>query len=124
MSTGNEWLSSLQVGDEVILARGEMVNWLRARVSRLTKTIVEVGSYGEQFRREDGQARGRKWDRTHLRQATPEALAEMESAISEAGRRGAALNIIRSAVWRRFPTDTLEAVARLLAPTNESESEG
>lgn len=109
--SNTDWLKELKAGDKVIVSNryGSTV----MDVEKVTATQIVVKD-GRRWRK-DGRLVGRgTWDTDSLKEATPEAVAVVESYL----RREKLIGIMETRDWRKIPLDKLERIAAIL---NESD---
>lgn len=109
----SDFRDTLKPGDKVITDTG----YVRSveTVEKITKHhIILAGSESKWHRRRMGRVGSGTWDRDQLREATPQALAELREQI----RRGRLVRRIEEIKWSSLPTATLTAVVDLVAPSS------
>ena|SRR5579864_1931692 len=111
-----EWLDNLKVGDKVIEDLhfdGKCVS----TVLRFTKTMIVVKNpkgYESRYKK-DGFSSGassRSWTSHMLREATPEALVQLE----EERYRKVFQNKLSSLLWADVPLDKIKQIRELIDP--------
>jgi hypothetical protein len=105
-----DWLSSLKVGDSVVVERGYVYTALSLEtVTHATATQVHVGRL--KFRRADGRSiGGGTYDRIAITQPTPERL--------NAIRRMEAIDALSNVRWEAFGDDDLFAAFDVIVNRN------
>jgi hypothetical protein len=116
-----DWLQNLKVGDKVIEDKGVFGNNRIATVKRLTNTQVVVSAgtnllgqeYEVKYRKDYGTFVGAdKYAHGILREATPEAVAE----IKESQYRTTFQNKLRELSWSNVPLETIKQIQELIEP--------
>lgn len=109
------WLKDLKPGDKVIVCkpgRSHSIPLVK-EVKSIGKKLITLVDYDKRFNKQSGDETGDYWDKWSLKEATPEAIAEVKDQIE----KQQILERIQRMQFERLPLSVLRKVDEAITQT-------